>query len=196
MKSGLNLGFVLITGFALTGGLFAAFAVLPLFVPCADPTAQHLGLALFLGLGFQLLAGARRLADRRFRWALAAQAALLLLTIWLGVYPLSPLFSSGRIPVVQGFSVLTRTRGTVNVASEGVVTLGSGIPAAVQALTLVEGNIHCRWMSTRGGVLDDPQSCATVYVPPPADYDILKVSIQPGCGLPRSVEQIKISILP
>jgi hypothetical protein len=51
-------------------------------------------------------------------------------------------------------------------------------------------------MSASGGALDDPQSCATVYVPPQADYDILKVSLQPGCGLPRSVGQIKISILP
>ena len=185
MKSGLNLWFVLITGFALTSGLFAAFAAIPSFVPCADPTAQRLGLALFFGMGFQLLAGARRWADGRFRWALAAQAALLLLTVWLGLYPLSPLFSSGRIPVLRGFSVLTRTRGTVSVAPGGTVTLGSGIPAAVQALTLVEGNIRCRWMSTRGGALDDPQSCTTVYVPPQTDYDILKLSLQPGCGLPR-----------
>jgi hypothetical protein len=182
----------------LTAILFALFRALPPFVPCADPTAQSLGLALcvVLGLSLGLLLLARaQLQGVRWRWALGAQVALLTLTAWLGFYPLSPLFAGGRIPVLQGFSVMTRTRGTVNVAPGGVVTLGNGSPAAVRALTLV-GEVRCRWMSARGGALDDPQSCITDYVPPQAEYDILKVSLQPGCGLPRSVEQLKISILP
>ncbi len=168
--------------------------VIPPFIPCADPTARRLGLVLCAWLGLSLLAGARRWSRLAF-WVLGAQATLLLLTAWLGFYPLSPLFRSGRIPVLQGFSVLTRARGTVIVAPGGVVTLGSGSPAAVRVLTL-GADPGCRWMSTRGGALDDPQGCVTDYVPPQAEYDILKVSIQPGCGLPRSVGQVKISILP
>ena len=175
--------------------IFAVFLVIPPLIPCADPTAQSLTLALCAGLGFQLLAGARLLGDRRFRLALGIEAALLLLTAWLGFYPVSPLYVSGRIPVLQGFSVMTRARGTVNVAPGGVVTLGNGSPAAVRALTLL-ADARCYWMSTRGGALDDPRSCITDYVPPQGEYDVLKVSIQPGCGLPRSVGQVKISILP
>jgi hypothetical protein len=191
----LSLPILLPTSAALTAILFAVFRALPPFVPCADPTAQSLGLALCVVAGLQLLVGARLLADRRVRWVLGIEMALLALTAWLGFYPVSPLFASGRILVLQGFSVMTRTRGTVNVAPGSVVTLGSGSPAAVRALTL-GGDVRCRWMSTRGGALDDPQSCITDYVPPQAEYDILKVSLQPGCGLPHSVEQLKISILP
>jgi hypothetical protein len=56
--------------------------------------------------------------------------------------------------------------------------------------------VRCDWSSANGGALDDPQSCDVVYNPPRAEYDILKVSIRPGCGLPNSIGQIKISILP
>lgn len=177
----------------LTGGLFAAFEwLLPPLVPCTDLTAQNLGLALFLGLGFQLLMAAR-FGDGHLHWVAGAYIVLILLVVWLGFYPVSPLVSSGHIPILRGFTVLTNTRGAVNVASGAVVTIDSGKPAAVQVLTLVD-DTRCRWMSTTGGVLDDPQSCATVYIPPQAEYDILKVSLQPGCGLPHSVAQIKISI--
>ena len=185
---------LLLASAALTGGLFAGFRALPPLVPCADPTAQSLTLALCVTLVLQLLADARWLGGC-FRWVTGAQAALVLLVAWMGFYPLSPLFSSGRIPVLQGFTVITRARGAVNVAPGAIVTLSGGRPAAIQPLTLIE-DVDCAWVSTSGGALDDPQSCAIVYVPPQADYDILKVSLQPGCGLPRSVGQIKISILP
>lgn len=185
---------LLLASTALTCGLFALFQSIAPLIPCTDPTGQSLGLALCVGLGFQLLAGMWRLGKRAL-WLLGVEAALLLLTVWLGFYPVSPLFAGGRIPVLQGFNVMTRARGTVKIAPGGVVTLGSGSPAEVRALTLVT-DLRCTWMSTRGGALDDPQSCVTDYVPPQSEYDILKVSLQPGCGLPRSVGQVKISILP
>jgi hypothetical protein len=190
-----SLPLLLLASAILTGGLFVFFRALPPLTPCADATAQSLGLALCFGLGFSLLTGARLWRERRFRWALGIQAALLMLTVWLGFYPISPFFAGRRIPILQGFSITTRTRGTRDVAPGGVVTLSSGAPAAIRALTLV-ADTRCRWMSAQGGALDDPQSCATVYIPPQAERDILKVSLQPGCGLPRSVEQLKISILP
>lgn len=178
---------------ALTSGLFVAFeGLLPPVVPCTALTAQNLGLALCLGLGFQLLAAAR-FEGGGLRWGIGVHIALILLVVWLGFYPLSPLVSSGHIPVLRGFTVLTKARGEVNVAPGAVVTIDSGKPAAVQALTLVT-DTRCRWMSAQGGDLEDPQSCATVYIPPQAEYDILKVSMQPACGLPHSVAQIKISI--
>ena len=179
----------LLASAALTGGLFVVFRAMPPLIPCADPTAQSLTLALCITLVFQLLAGGR------FRWVAGAQAALVLLVVWMGFYPLSPLFSSGRIPVLQGFTIITRARGTANVAPGAIVTLRSGKPAAIQPLTLID-DLRCAWMSASGGALDDPQSCAIVYVPQQREYDILKVSLQPGCGLPRSVGQIKVSILP
>lgn len=189
-----NLPLLLLASAALTGGLFAVLKTLLPLVPCADPTAQNLTLALCVTLVLQLLADARWLGGR-FRWVAGVQAALTLLVVWMGFYPLSPLFSSGRIPVLQGFTVITQARGTVNVAPGAIVTLAGGRPAAIQPLTLTE-DLRCSWMSETGGALDDPQSCAIVYVPPQREYDILKVSLQSGCGLPRSVGQIKISILP
>ena len=191
-----SLPLLLLASAALTGGLFAGFKTLPQLIPCADPTAQSLTLALCITLVLQLLVYARWLGGR-FRWVVGAQTALVLLGIWMGFYPISPLFSSGRIPVLQGFTVITRARGTVNVAPGAIVTLAGGRPAAFQPLTLIDNdNLRCYWTSASGGALDDPQSCATVYFPPQREYDILEVSLQPGCGLPHSEGQIKISILP
>lgn len=188
-------------GTALTLGLFAVFGAFPPLlphpwgVPCTDPMAQRLGLAIGLGLGLQLWAGARR---RGLRWWLGAQAVLLVLVAWLGFYPISPLFSSGRIPILQGFVVITQARDALELPPGATITLTNGRPAAIRALTLTRNTpfARCYWMSTRGGTLDDPSACDTVYVPPSEEFDILKVSLEPGCGLPRAVGQLKISILP
>jgi hypothetical protein len=191
----LSLPIILLAGLALAAGLFAVFSALPPVLPCTYPAAQSLVLALGALLLIYFFSGPRWLPGARARY-LAVTAVLIGLVAWLGFYPLSPLgFSTGRIPVLRGFTVVTRARSTVNIAPGAVLTLGSGVPAAIQPVTL-PGDMRCTWMSTRGGALDEPSSCAVVYVPPQADYDILKLSLQPGCGLPRSVERIRISILP
>lgn len=191
----LSLTMIIVASLLLAAGLFAAFNTLRPVLPCTYPAVQSLALALCVVLTLNLFVSAR-LLGRQAWYVLGAQAILIVLVAWIGFYPLSPLgFSSGRIPVLRGFTVMTRTRGTWTIAPGEIITLGSGAPAAIQPLTLLT-DVRCSWMSTRGGALDEPQSCATVYVPPQADYDILKVSLQPACGLPHSVAQIKISILP
>jgi hypothetical protein len=184
---------IILASLALAAGLFALFNALPSVLPCTYPAAQSLVLVLGMLLVIHLsvrawLPGAR--------YVLAVEIMLIVVVAWLGSYALSPLgFSSGHIPALRGFTVMTRTRGMRTIAPGGVITLGSGVPAAIQPVTL-PGDMRCTWVSSGGGALDEPHSCAVVYVPPQADYDILRVSLQPGCGLPHSVEQIKISILP
>jgi hypothetical protein len=181
---------VLLGSLMLIVGGFAALRALTPLIPCTDHTAQSLALALLVGIIFQLFAGTR-LRGGWLRWTLSVEAVLLLIVAWLGFYPISPL----PIPTFQGFSILTQVRGRVTILPGGMVTLASGSLAAIHPLTLT-GEAHCRWISSFGGALDDPGSCDVVYVPPQREYDILKLSLEPGCGLPRSVEQLKISILP
>jgi hypothetical protein len=61
---------------------------------------------------------------------------------------------------------------------------------------MLAGKFHCDWMSTAGGALDASSSCDMVYIAPDADYDILRVRIRSSCGLPDSIGQIKVYILP
>lgn len=177
--------------------LFSLWQVwpLPFLFPCTQPQAQSLLLALFAALGFQTLLGAKILPETS-RVTLGLTTGLLLLTFWLGFYPLSPLgFSSGRIPVLSGFFVTTRSRLKSTVVPGETISLASGLPAAIEP-NLLPVNAKCSWTSVNGGSLDDPQTCDTIYQPPSAEYDILKIRIQPGCGLPETNAQLKISLLP
>ena len=172
-------------GILLTLALVPVFNRLPPLVACTDKTAQSLVLALCAGMGLYLLAGGRNL------WLGAGTVSTLLLVLWLGVYPLSPRYRN----VLQGFTVTAQGRGSVRIADGAMVTLAAGQPAALGPLTALN-DVHCNWMSAQGGDFDDPQGCDTVYIPPHASsYAILKVNIQSAC-LPRTLGQIKISILP
>ena len=122
---------------------------------------------------------------------------LILLALWLGTYSISPLgFSSGRIPVAQGF-VLTRSmRPDVNIASGETINVVSGSAIGIRAITLPIGK-HCFWLSSKDGSFDDPGSCDIAYMPPTdSDFDLLKVLIQPACHLPEIQEHIKVIVLP
>ena len=169
----------------LTLGLYPVFYLLPPLVACTDHAAQSLVLALCGGVGGYLLLG------ERSPWLLAGAVTMILLTVWLGVYPLSPLFKN----TLQGFTVITRIHGSQRIAPGDVLTMAAGAPAGLEPLTVL-APLHCHWISAQGGVFDDPQSCGTAYMPPARAYDTLKVIIQPGCGLPNTLGQIKISILP
>jgi hypothetical protein len=186
MKEKRNISSIrLIASILLTLSLYAVFETLPALAACSDHRAQSLVLALCAGMGFHLLAGGR---SRRL---LAGAVIVVLLACWLGFYPISPLFKN----TLQGFTVITQRRGSLRIAPGAVISLAAGQPTALEPLTATS-NLRCNWMSTQGGAFDDPGSCATVYIPPHSESDVLKISIQPACGLPRVVGQIKISILP
>ena len=173
-------------GILLTLGLYPIFGLLPSLLPCADKTMQTLALAVCGGMGLYLLLGGRS------RWLVAGAVTVALLALWLGSsYPMNQL----RGPVFGGFTVTTQTRGTFRLAPGTVLTLAAEQPTGLETLTAIAA-VRCNWMSAQGGAFDDPQSCATVYNPPHSESDIIKVSIQPACGLPSVVGQIKVSILP
>jgi hypothetical protein len=188
---------IIVVNVILVGGLLTVLTVLPLplFLPCTDPFAQRVvltGCAVFV---IQVFVGAKIIPqyNRRF---LILEAVVILLAAWLGSYPFSPLgFSDGRIPVLRGFSVTTAAGRKSNIVPGEILLLGKGSIAAFKPVMLT-GDVRCNWSSANGGALDDPQSCDVVYSPPGTEYDILKLSIRPGCGLPNSIGQIKISILP
>lgn len=173
---------------ALTLGLYAVFEKLTSLLPCTDHVAESLALALCAGMGCYLLTGGRS------PWLLGGAVILVVLALWLG--STQPILNLRlRATLLLGFNVTTQTHGNQLIHAGDILTLAAGQPAGLQAHTSLQ-NVRCHWMSTRGGNFDDPESCATVYIPPQSENDIVKVSVQPGCGLPNTVAQIKISILP
>ena len=181
----------------LTLILFAVFNALaiPLFLPCVHPVSQTAILALGCAAILQMGIGPKILPGTTGR-AVGITVALILLVFWMGSYPFSPLgFADGRIPVLRGFLLTTHSMAGAEVAPGEIVTLSSGSAASIEPLLLV-GDVECTWSSVNQGVLDNPNDCTIAYRPPQAEYDILKVRIQPACGLPGSSAQIKISILP
>lgn len=177
--------------------IFVALSVfpIPLLIPCTHPFSQNAVLALGIPLVFNLILAAK-IPLETTKLTVVSVTALIFLAFWLGSYPFSPLgFSAGRIPVLRGFKFTTRARLNASVAPGGIVTLISGSPAAIEPV-LLTGNVKCAWTSANGGNLDNPNDCDIAYSPPQADYDILKIRLQPACGLPESSAQIKISILP
>lgn len=181
----------------MAGGVFTAqqFWPLPLLFPCTHPLAQAAVLTLAVLLAFQLTRFGKILPENpALTWGLTASG--LLLALWLGSYPFSPLgFSTGRIPVLRGFFVTSRARPRLTVASGEVISLPAGYPAAIEP-SLLTDKLECTWASLNGGSLDNPAACATVYLPPSGTYDLLKIYLQPACGLPDTSGQLKISVLP
>jgi hypothetical protein len=178
--------------------MFAGFYFLPLpqFLPCTYPLAENSIFAICISFGVQffLFKGYR---INSYLWIAGMDFGLILLALWLGFYSISPLgFSSGRIPIAQGF-VLTRSmRPDVNITSGETINIVSGSVIAIRTVTLPIGK-NCFWFSSKHGSFDDPRSCDIAYMPPTdSGFDLLKVLIQPSCHLSEVEESIKINVLP
>ena len=87
-------------------------------------------------------------------------------------------------------------RPAISVASGVIITIASDTVTEIEPITLPM-DLTCAWMSTNRSVMEDARSCDTAYLSPGgADYDILKLLIQPTCHLPNELGGIRISILP
>ncbi len=115
--------------------IFGALPRLTL-IPCTYPLAQSLTLALCAASLIHLFALYRfRLAGARP--FIVAYSLCLFLVLWLGSYPFSPLgFSSGRIPVLNGFMVSRSGRPPISVASRQIVTIAATSITEIQPVTL------------------------------------------------------------
>ena len=133
--------------------------------------------------------------SRGYRFMMVGQTMLICIILWLGSYQFSPLYTNAN-PLAHGFDVTVGDREKVNIRSGEIITLGQNSTAVIVPLTLPGDPLSCTWSSQKGGALDDPGSCETIYAPPAADYDVLRLSVRSSCGLPNAVGQIKISILP
>jgi hypothetical protein len=178
--------------------LFVGFYFLPLpqFFLCTYPLAENSILAICIAFGIQIFVF-KGYRINSYLWVAGMDVGLLLLAFWLGSYPVSPLgFSSGRIPIAQGF-VLTRSmRPDIKMASGETIDIVSGSAIAIRTVTLPIGK-NCFWFSSKHGSFDDPRSCDIAYMPPTdSDFDLLKVLIQPSCHLPEVQESLKIIVLP
>jgi hypothetical protein len=179
-------------------GLFLIFNSLPIpiLVPCTHPISQNLAFAIILVLIFEIILLSRtRILNRKL--IMVIYPILLLLVLWLGSYLYSPFgFSTGRIPVLQGFIVTRFSRHPISIPPGGIVNIPGGSISEINPVTLPVP-LTCIWASTNGGALDDPGSCDTVYLSPAGTYyDKLKLLIHPACHLPSVDSEIKVSILP
>jgi hypothetical protein len=163
-------------------------------VPCTDAWADHLILALTLTLVLQIFIS-QRVLPRRYKFFLLIHIIAVLFALWFGLYSISPLgYSTGRISNLRGFKVITGNQTSI-IADKGTLSLPQGRPVGISPLMLA-GNFDCHWVSANGGELDLPSTCDIVYVPPTADYDILRIRVRSSCGVPSSSGQIKVGILP
>ncbi len=166
------------------------------FLSCLHPTAQLACLVILVVGAVHVLVISLR--NRRFHWPIAAAwGTLLALTAWSGSLRYSPLqFGSERLPAVRAFVIWRPNRAPVTIAPGEVVSATAGLPLVIHPQTL-SAPVDCRWFASAGGALDDPHSCDTVYAAPQGiPSETLRLRVQPACGLPPVVAQIKISILP
>ncbi len=163
---------------------------------CMHPLAQSAALAILAASVIHLVA-IRKLKRHGYGTALLLYGALLLLTLWLGSYHVSALgFSSGRIPLLRGFLVTRSNRTALKMASRQTISLGYGSIVEIQP-EILAGPVDCTWLSTTGGVFDDPANCDTAFAASgAAQYDVLKVRVRSACGLPTAVGEIRVAILP
>ncbi len=163
---------------------------------CLHPTAQVACLVILVAGGVHVLVISLR--SKRFHWPIAiAWIGLIVLAVWFGSLRYSPLqFGSQRMPVLKAFEIGRANRAPVSIAPGEVVTAAPGLPLVIHPET-IPVPMDCRWFASAGGALDDPRSCDTVYVAPDGiPFEVLRLRVQPACGLPPAVAQIKISILP
>ena len=165
---------------------------------CFHPLAETILTAAGITLALNIFMSAIwvKLWFKRSQLSLVVLLALELFTLWMGSYSYSPLalFTDNDL-LLRGFLVTQQGRINEPVKSGEIILLHAGSPAGVSVLTDMP-NVTCRWNSTNGGVLDDPDSCGVDYLAPAADYDILKVVVTSGCRAQTTRGQIKISIFP
>lgn len=165
----------------------------PPILPCSAVWANHLVIALVLSFLLQIIAS-KILGSHNIQ-LLVIHAVLIAGSLWLGLYQISPLgYSSGRIPNPDGFTITTANR-SFSAVNLDVISLQQGATVGISP-AMLNGEFHCDWISANGGGLESPTGCDAVYQVPDAGYDILRLRVRSACGLPDSIAQIKISILP
>jgi len=172
------------------------FLPIPSLVPCTYPLAQNIIISLCVSLAVHFLV-INRIWQSNSKLIGLIYALFLLLILWLGSYTFSPLgFSTGRIPVLRGFSVTRSGRPAISITSGDIVTIAANSVTEITPIILT-GSTTCFWASNNGGALDDPGSCDVAYLSPQrADFDVLKVLVRPGCHMPFSHGEIRVSIQP
>lgn len=161
------------------------------FIPCTDGWVQNLILTLFFAFVIQIIL-APKIMPGRSKPFLIVHVVLILLVTWLGVYAISPF---GYSTVLRGFVVITQQESVKVVPVDGMDTLSRSSAVTIYPLTFPT-DVTCTWASANGGMFGDLHSCYTTYIPPLVNNDILKIGVQPGCGLPASTAQFRINILP
>lgn len=163
-------------------------------IPCMDARAERLVFSLGVGL-LAPLVFARWLPTGFVAAAIAGHLVLMLVTLWLGAYAISPLgYATGQVPNLRGFQIIRANRSSM-IESAEIVSLKRGAAVGINP-QLLDPTSDCAWISAAGAALDGPFSCDTVYSPPNADYDVLRLRIRSSCGLPDSTGRINVSILP
>ena len=166
----------------------------PPIIPCSAVWANNLLLALIFTFFLQIFIARKILGNHALQF-LVFHTVMILCSLWLGLYQFSPLgYSSGRIPNPDGFSITTANR-SYSAANLEVISLQQGATVGISP-SMLNGDFHCDWISSNGGGLESSTGCDTVYQVPDAEYDILRLRVRSACGLPDSIAQIKISILP
>lgn len=166
-------------------------SIIPCTAPIVTPLIALLSIILLVQVSFL-----SQYHPKRYSLILICQmVALILIVFWLGSYRFSPLYTNVN-PLARGFDVTVGDKVKANIRSGEIITLGQASAAVIVPLTLPGDRVLCNWSSQMGSAFDDPNSCETIYSPPVADYDILRLSIRSSCGLANAVGQIKISVLP
>ncbi len=163
-------------------------------IPCTAPVVTPLIALLCIVLLVQVSLLAKY-HSKRYSFILISEMALILIVLWLGSYRFSPLYANVN-PLARGFDITVGDKVKANIRSGEIITLGQSSTAVIVPVTLPGDRDLCNWSSQMGSAFDDPNSCETIYAPPVAEYDILRLSIRSSCGLANAVGQIKISVLP
>ena len=178
---------------ALLYAVFRRFFQASMF-PCMEPRAELVALSLGVVFVIQMFLAAKLLPDHYIPF-LAGHVVLLLVVFWLGAYAISPLgYSTGQIPNLRGFTIIRAGRSSLLQNNE-ILSLKAGSAVGIHP-RLLDGMTQCMWISAAGAAMDDLSSCNTVYLPPNAEQDVLRVRLRSACGLPDSAGKIRISILP
>ena len=173
---------------------------------CFHPLTGRLLVALVLGLLLVLVflgvrGGKRRVGLAPWRFlarelsvGLGIFAMIFGLTVWLGSYSRSPL-SFARQPALRGFVVHKGRGPSVRVEAGDGFSISHSSLAFITPL-IEPGAASCLWQSQSGAAVDAPDICDIAYAPPSADYDVLRLRVMSGCGLPDSFGNLRIAILP
>lgn len=121
-----------------------------------------------------------------------------LLSVWLGLYPVSPLgFGRNGRSVIEGFRITRYGWPPGFVGLGEMVTVNAGAAVEIEPIPMVGVHMACQWESGAGGAFDDPDNCDVAYVAPAnRTFDYLHVLARPSCGLPEFDAELKASIEP